>query len=230
MTLPRPLHSWSLTPREAVTLQRELATRVVTHGSVPRLRLVAGADLAFTPDSTQCIAAVVVWDVKARQIVEQQIIHTPVRFPYVPGLLTFREAPAILTAIRRLRCEPDAFMFDGHGIAHPRRVGLASHLGLCLDRPSMGCAKTVLVGTCEAPGLAKGATSPLVDRGERIGLAVRTRDRTRPVYVSVGHRLSLAAAVRITLACCEGYRLPEPTRLADKLVRRARTEPACIPG
>jgi deoxyribonuclease V len=218
------MHRWSLTPRRAVALQRDLAERVISSGRGPRLRLVAGADLAFTTDGAECIAAVVVWDVQARKIIEQHVARRPVRFPYVPGLLTFREAPALLAAIRGLRTEPDAFMFDGHGYAHPRRIGLASHVGLCLDRPSLGCAKTILVGECDPPARRKGSTSLLMDRGERIGLAVRTQDGIKPVYVSVGHRLSLAAAVRIALACGDKYRLPEPTRLADKLVRRTRAE------
>jgi len=228
MVLPRALHTWSLTPRRAVALQRNLAERVIRSGSVTPLRLVAGADLAFSTDGAECIAAVVVWNVDRRIVIEQQVVHKPVCFPYVPGLLTFREAPALLAAIRRLRSEPDAFMFDGHGYAHPRRIGLASHLGLCLDRPSLGCAKTILVGQCPAPGLRRGSTSPLVDHDERIGLAVRTQDGIKPVYVSVGHRLSLSTAARITLACCDRCRLPEPTRLADKLVRRMRTEPVRI--
>jgi deoxyribonuclease V len=224
MILPPKLHSWSLTPREAVAVQRELAGRILCRGGMGRPRLAAGADLAFSPDASECIAAVVVWDMKARQVVEQQVVRRPVSFPYVPGLLTFREAPAILDAMAGLKSEPDVFLFDGQGYAHPRRIGLASHLGLCLERPSLGCAKSILVGVCKSPALRKGSATPLVDRGECIGMAVRTRRGVKPIYVSVGHRLSLAAAVRITLACCGSFRLPEPTRLADQLVRRTRAE------
>jgi deoxyribonuclease V len=191
---------------------------VIPTGDLPRLYLVAGADCAFSPDGGECIAAVVVWDVSARQVVEQVVVRRPLRFPYVPGLLTFREAPAILAAIRKLRREPDVFLFDGQGYAHPRRFGLACHLGVLMDRPSLGCAKSILVGNAGTPGVRRGSTAPLVHDGEQIGAAVRTRDGVKPVYVSIGHRLSLDAAVEIVLACGDGFRLPEPTRRADILV------------
>lgn len=185
--------------------------------------MLAGVDLAFSQDQEQCIAGVVVWETKACQVVEQHVIRRPVRFPYVPGLLSFREAPAILSVLRKVRCEPDAFMFDGQGYAHPRRFGLASHVGLLIDRPSIGCAKSLLIGTCDMPGVRRGATSPMEHDGECIGMAVRTRDNVKPVYVSVGHRLSLEAVVDATLACSVGLRIPEPTRLADKLVSHERS-------
>lgn len=229
MKIPRALHSWSVTPRQAAAIQREQAARVIRAGRVPELRLVAGADLAFSADKKKCLAGVVVWDVRAREVVEQHVVRQPTRFPYVPGLLSFREAPAILQALRRVRCEPDAFIFDGQGLAHPRRFGLACHLGVLLDRPSLGCAKSLLVGVCESPGPAKGSTTPLEHRGERVGMAVRTRDRVRPVYISIGHRLSLEAAVDVALACAIRHRLPEPTRLADKLVARARVNDGLSP-
>jgi len=226
MKILRALHSWSVTPGQAVSIQREFAGRIVRRGTVPKLRLVAGADLAFSPGLEECIAGVVVWDVRLREVVEQRVIRRPTKFPYVPGLLSFREAPALLSALGLLRREPDVFMFDGQGYAHPRRFGLACHVGLLIDRPSIGCAKSLLVGECELPAKAKGSTSPIIHGAERIGMAVRTRDSVKPVYVSVGHRLSLPAAVRITLDCCDRYRIPEPTRLADILVSRERTTEA----
>ena len=222
MKIPRAPHTWSVTPAEAIEIQRRLAPSVVRRGLPPKLRLVAGADLAFSPDGKKCIAGVVVWEVQRREVVEQHLARRSVSYPYVPGLLSFREAPALLAALKQLRCEPDVFMFDGQGYAHPRRFGLACHLGLLLDRPSLGCAKTILLGECEPPGRTRGSTSPLLHNSECIGMAVRTRDDVKPVYVSVGHRLSLDAAVQITLACGDGFRLPEPTRLADKLVARER--------
>jgi deoxyribonuclease V len=164
----------------------------------------------------------VVWDVRAQQVVEQHVTYRPTRFPYVPGLLSFREAPALVAVLRKLRCEPDVFMFDGQGLAHPRHFGLACHMGILIDRPSLGCAKSLLVGTCETPQPARGSTAPLEHRGERIGMAVRTRDNVRPVYVSIGHRLSLSAAVKVVLASSIGFRLPEPVRLADQLVAREK--------
>jgi deoxyribonuclease V len=146
----------------------------------------------------------------------------PVRFPYVPGLLSFREAPALLAAIRRLKAEPDAFLFDGQGLAHPRRFGLACHVGLLIDRPSVGCAKSRLIGRHAEPDTHRGATAPLTDGEQRIGTVLRTRDGVKCVYVSIGHRVTLATAEQLVLACCTRYRLPEPTRLADLLVARAK--------
>jgi deoxyribonuclease V len=148
---------------------------------------------------------------------ERRTAMLPVSYPYVPGLLTYREAPAALKALEALECEPDLLMFDGQGYAHPRRMGLASHLGLILARPSIGCAKSRLYGTADTPGPERGASCPLVDQGEIIGAVVRTRARVRPVYVSTGHLIDLDSAVSLVLETCRGYRLPEPTRLAHRL-------------
>ena len=222
LKIPRAPHCWSVTPRQAVTIQRRFAERIVRYGSVNNPRLLAGVDLAFSADGRRCFAGVVLWDSQAGEITEQHVIRQPVRFPYVPGLLSFREAPAILAVLRKLRCEPDAFLFDGQGYAHPRRFGLACHVGLLIDRPSLGCAKTLLVGMCQMPDTSKGSMTPIEHEGERVGTVLRTRDHVRPVYVSVGHRVSLDAAVDIVLAGCAGYRLPEPTRLADRLVAREK--------
>jgi len=211
-----------MTPRQAVALQRRLASRIIRTGTVRRPRWIAGADAAYASDG-QCVAAAALWDGLKSEVVEQHVVREGVRFPYVPGLLSFREAPAVLRALRRLQIEPDVVLFDGHGYAHPRRFGLASHLGLLIDRPSLGCAKSVLVGECTALEPERGSTAPLVHGDERIGTVLRTRPGLKPVYVSVGHRISLRAAVRITLACCGRFRLPEPTRLADRLVTRERT-------
>ncbi len=178
--------------------------------------------MALSPDQSECIGGVVVWDVKAREVVERHLVRRTLRFPYVPGLLSFREAPAVLAALRKLKSTPHAFLFDGQGLAHPRRFGLACHVGLLIDRPSIGCAKSLLIGNHEPLDNRAGSTAPLLHKEKRIGMAVRTRDNVKPVYVSVGHRLSLDAAVRITLNACNGRRLPEPTRLADQLVSRNR--------
>lgn len=185
---------------------------------------MAGLDCAFSRDGEQCIAGAVVWDVAAREVVEERVARRPLRFPYVPGLLSFREAPALLAVLRKLRSEPDALLFDGHGYAHPRRFGIACHVGLIADRASAGCAKSRLVGEHAEPGPNRGASRPLLHQGERIGSVLRTREGSRPVYASVGHRMDLAGAERLVLACGAGYRLPEPTRLADRLVARAKRE------
>lgn len=223
MRIARSPHPWSVTPRQARRIQETLRHAVIRDGVIHRLRLAAGADIAFSPDQAQCIAAVVVWDIAAGRVCEQHVVRRPVRFPYVPGLLSFREAPAILAALRKLRCTPDVFLFDGHGYAHPRRFGLACHLGVILDRPALGCAKSLLIGAGPEPLPHRGATAPLAHHGEHIGAALRTRAAVKPVYVSVGHRLCLEAALEVTLACGTRYRLPEPTRLADQLVSRERS-------
>jgi deoxyribonuclease V len=222
MKLPKAIHRWDMTPRRAIALQHELAGRVVLRTTRRRFRRVAGADIALTPDGTRCVAGVVVWDAMTQQVIEEVTATRRVTFPYVPGLLSFREAPAVLAAIRKLKTEPDAFLFDGQGYAHPRRLGLACHVGLFIDRPSVGCAKSRLTGDHAAPGAVRGSTVPLYDGDERIGAVVRTRPNVRPVYVSVGHRMDLEKAVELVLACANRYRLPEPTRLADQLVGRLR--------
>lgn len=224
MTQAQRLHSWAVTPKQAVQIQRKLADRVIRRGVVRPLRTVAGCDAAFSPQDDLCIAGVVVWDVRAGRVVEQHVIRRKLGFPYVPGLLSFREIPALMQAVAKLQSEPDVFLFDGQGFAHPRRFGLACHAGVLLDRPAVGCAKSVLVGEFEMPDPKRGSLTPLIHKGERVGTALRTRDGVRPVYISIGHRVSLRTAGRIVLRCACGYRLPEPTRLADRLVAAAKSQ------
>ena len=222
MRIPRVPHGWKVTPKRAVALQNRLAAIVSTQPSKRRFKLVAGADLAFSADGRYCIGGIVVWDVAAKAVVETRTAKRPVTFPYVPGLLTFREGPALLAAIRRLKTTPDAFLFDGQGLAHPRRFGLACHMGVLIDLPSAGCGKSRLIGEHAVPGVRRGAIASLTHDGQEIGSVVRTRTGVKPVYVSVGHRMNLAQAVELVLACGDGYRLPEPTRLADQLVAQAK--------
>ncbi|HRX83765.1 MAG TPA: deoxyribonuclease V [Phycisphaerae bacterium] len=222
MQIPRAPHRWSVTPKAAIAIQRRLAERVVQRAHRGRLRTVVGTDMAFTPDGGTCIAAAIVWDIAAGCVVEERLARRAVTFPYVPGLLTFREAPAVLAALRKLRIRPDAMMCDGQGFAHPRRIGLASHLGVVTGLPTVGCAKSLLIGTHGALGVRKGSRTTLLDGAERIGTVLRTRDGVRPVYVSVGHNLSLDQAEELVLACAAGYRIPEPTRLADLVVAVAK--------
>ena len=165
-----------------------------------------------------------IWDVLNQEVLEQHVVRRPIQFPYVPGLLSFREAPAILAALRKVKTEPDVFLFDGQGIAHPRRFGLASHVGLQINRPSIGCAKSRLTGTCVEPGPERGAVEGLYDGEECLGFVLRTRAHVKPMYISVGHRISLQSAVDVSLMCATRYRLPEPTRLADQLVAQAKQE------
>ena len=208
----RSLHSWDVTPEEAREIQNRLRREVIGADRFGTITTVAGVDIGLKKDTA--LASVVVLSFPELQVVDSEVAACPVRFPYIPGLLSFREIPPLLTAFDRLQTEPDLVIVDGQGIAHPRRFGLASHLGLILDKPTIGCAKSRLWGRYEEPGLEQGAYTHLVDKEEVIGVAVRTRANVRVVYVSVGHRISLDSARTLTLACCRGYRLPETTRYA----------------
>ena len=216
-------HSWRVSPRRAVAIQRELAERVERKNpGVFDPAVVAGLDVAFPKGGKECVAAAVAWCIHERRAVEERVVRRPLSFPYVPGLLSFREAPAVLAALGELETPVDALLCDGHGVAHPRRFGLACHLGVLTGIPAVGCAKSVLVGEHAEPGSERGATVPLVHRDERVGTVLRTRDRVRPVFVSVGHLVDLRAAEALVLACAIGFRLPEPVRRADRLVSEAR--------
>ena len=201
-------------------MQRRLAERVRVTPLRGAPRLVAGLDAAFTAE--RCIAAAVLWDLRARRIVEQRVVARPLRFPYVPGLLSFREAPALLAALRRLHDEPDVLLCDGHGLAHPRRFGIACHIGVLTGLPTVGCAKSRLVGEHVAPARRRGARSPLEDRGEVVGSVLRTRPDAKPLFVSVGHRVDLPSALRLVLTCAREHRLAEPVHLADRLVAASK--------
>jgi deoxyribonuclease V len=221
------LHAWDVTPAEARRIQQELRERVrlVDDLRLEDVRLVAGVDNGYAAraGTTTAYAAVVVLRFPELEAVETRTASCPVSFPYVPGLLSFREGPAVLAALRQVQAEPDVFLFDAQGYAHPRRFGAASHLGVILDRPSIGCAKSRLIGQYDEPEPAFGAHSPLLDKGELIGAVVRSRAERAPLFVSPGHKLSIDTAVAIALACCRGRSImPEPTRLADKLVREAK--------
>lgn len=218
----RPLHRWDLDYRQAMALQAELAPQVVREGDPAGVRLVAGADLAFDRAGARAIAAVVVLSYPELEPVESVALTVEQSFPYIPGLLSFRETPALLAAFERLAQRPDLLMADGHGYAHPRRFGLACHLGLLLDLPVIGVAKSRFIGQHGEVGPDPGDRADLVDGGEVIGGVLRTRAGSRPLHVSVGHRVSLQAAEAWVLRCCRGHRLPEPTRLADRLAREEK--------
>ena len=213
---------WDLTPREAMRLQRSWRERVEREDRFGPLQYVAGADMAFDPETNIAFAAVIVYRLPELVEVERRMARRKLRFPYVPGLLSFREGPVLLAAFARLRLEPDVILIDGHGLAHPRRFGIACHLGLLLDCPTIGCAKSILVGEAEEPGPKAGSTATLLDKGEKVGVVLRTRDNVKPIYVTTGHRVSLDSAVRIVGLCLDGFRLPKPTREADHWVRDLR--------
>ncbi len=215
------LHSWNLTPTDAVALQRRLACRIIPRDAFGPIRLVAGVDVCYRRDEDRLAAAACLIDAGTLQLVESSVITARPQFPYIPGLFSFRELPPVLEALARLRSLPDLIICDGHGLAHPRRFGLACHLGLWLDVPAIGCAKTRLFGQHSEPGHARGEHVPLLHRQEQIGAVLRTRTAVAPVYVSVGHRVSLPAAIAFVLRFTPRYRLPVTTRLADRLAAEA---------
>jgi deoxyribonuclease V len=214
-----PLHKWNLTQTEAIALQLELAPKIIHEDQLGEVQHIAGVDMAINEEHNTAQAAVVLLSYPEMNIVEQHIYEEPVRMPYIPGLLSFREAPAVIGAFRKLRGKADLVMVDGQGIAHPRRLGIASHLGLWLGVPTIGCAKSLFIGHYDKEGLAQEAENwvPLVYKKEIIGAVVRTRTKVNPMFISLGHMISLETSIKYVLACSKGYRLPEPTRQADKL-------------
>jgi len=219
---PKLRARWNLTPREAMRLQEKLRERVVTEDRFGEIHYVAGADLAFDPETAMAFAGVIVYRFPELQEVERRMARRKLRFPYVPGLLSFRESPILLAAFARLKTEPDVILIDGHGRAHPRRFGIACHIGVLFDKPTIGCAKSLLVGKHEEPAAVAGATTPLLLDGECVGMVLRTRSHVKPIYVTVGHRVSLECAVRVVRQCLDGFRIPKPTREADHYVRALR--------
>ena len=209
-------HRWDLTPAEAIALQRALAPQIDTSTPLPldALRLVGGIDVSVKDNVSR--AAIVVLTYPALDVIERVTASLPTPFPYIPGLLSFREGAVILDALRQLEHTPDVFIVDGQGIAHPRRIGIASHIGLWIDVPTVGCGKTRLTGTYELVPPEKGARSPLIDRGAVIGAALRTRANVRPVFISVGNHATLDTACELVLRCTTRYRLPEPIRAAHE--------------
>lgn len=215
------VHPWDLTPRDAIALQNRLRDRVGASDDLPeRIDYVAGVDVGFEDGGRVTRAAVAVLRYPELTLADQSIARLPTAFPYVPGLLSFRELPAVLDAVRRLSVRPDLFLCDGQGLAHPRRFGIACHLGVLLDAPSIGVAKTRLCGTFREPPDQRGAWTLLYDDDEVIGGVLRTREKVKPLFVSVGHRVALETAVHWVLACTIRYRLPETTRQAHRLASR----------
>jgi len=215
----RELHPWEVSPRQAIEIQKRLSRRVqILPLDRERVRTVGGADVCLSRERGILWAGVVVLEYPGLQTVEEKWVRGKAVFPYVPGLLSFREIPVLAKAFELLDTLPDLILCDGQGIAHPRRLGLASHLGLLLDRPTIGCAKTRLVGEFTEVGADRGAFSYLVHRRERVGAVLRTRRGVKPLFVSSGHKITLDQAMEIVLQCCSRYRLPEPVRQAHLLV------------
>ena len=215
MSQPQMLHRWDLEPQEAIQVQRELAGKVICEDRLGAVSIIVGIDISANDRTGIARAAIVALAYPSLDVLERIRHEEPLRFPYIPGLLSFREAPSILAGFQQLHHQPDLLMVDGQGIAHPRRIGIASHLGVLLDLPSIGCAKSILTGRLSgALGDEVGARLPLMAGQEVVGMGVRTKARANPMIISIGHRISLETAVNYALACCRGYRLPEPTRQA----------------
>jgi deoxyribonuclease V len=210
-------HAWPLTVEEALPIQQELRKEVITSDQLESVQYVAGVDMGFEDSFSISRAAVAVLSFPDLELKEQAIAKRPTTFPYVPGFLSFREIPAVLDALEKLAIAPDLILCDGQGIAHPRRFGIACHLGVLIDVPTIGVAKSLLVGKHEELPLERGNWQPLVHRRETIGAVLRTRKGVKPVYVSSGHRVSLTTAIDYVMRCTPKYRLPETTRWADKL-------------
>jgi len=218
-------HKWDISPAKAMELQRGLAGKVSDKPLNSEPREIAGVDCAFVRGGAEVLAGVVVLEAGSMKLIRSELATRPCKMPYIPGMLSFREAPAVIAAVSKLGCRPDLLMCDGQGVAHPRGVGLASHVGLWLDMPTIGVAKSRLCGSHTKPGLARGCRRRLCLDGRVVGTVLRTRTSVKPLYVSIGHKVSLDDAVRWTLRCGRGYRLPEPTRLAHQLVTRAKDAP-----
>jgi deoxyribonuclease V len=210
-------HKWNLTPREAVDLQNDLRRQVIDRTCFDTLQRVAGVDVGFEAQGSITRAAVVVLSYPELQLLETSIAKLPTSFPYIPGLLSFREVPAILQAVSKLQQPPDIFLCDGQGMAHPRRFGLACHLGVYTDIPSVGVAKTRLIGSHAELAREKGSWVPLIHKDETIGAVLRTRSGVKPLYISVGHKITLQRAIELVLGCTTRYKLPETTRAAHRL-------------
>lgn len=222
---PTLSHSWGRSTKEAIELQEELSPLVIVEDRLPeRIRTVAGVDAAYKDESSLGCAAVVVIDVTTGKIEEVASAVGRSEFPYVSGLLSFREIPVLTTVFAKLSMKPDLLVCDGQGIAHPRRFGLACHIGVIYDLPTIGCAKTSLVGNAVEPGFKRGSFSPIIHRGETVGSLLRTRDGVRPLYISPGHRISLPTGREWILRLSSRYRIPEPIRIADQLVKKMNAE------
>lgn len=219
-----PGHSWTVTPQEAIALQRTLAVRVCLQPGPKNVRYIAGVDTGFIDHGRTARAAIAVLSFPQLAPLEVQVAFAPPPLPYIPGLLSFRELPAVLRALEKLSVLPDLMLCDGQGIAHPRRLGIAAHLGVVTELPTIGVGKSRLIGDYREPGQEKGCMSPLMDARQRIGTVVRTRSAVRPLFISPGHLIDHAGAVEWTLACLGRYRLPEPIRVADRVASRRGSE------
>lgn len=221
----RKIHPWDVSPKEAIAIQNELRKKIVLQSKKEKFKYIAGADITCFKDSDEAYAGIVVMAFPELSVVEEKGVKGRVNFPYIPGLLAFREAPILLNAFERLDIEPDLILFDGQGVAHPRGMGIAAHIGLLLNKPAMGCAKSRLTGSYDEPEKERGSFSYLYDKDKKvIGAVVRTKTNINPIFVSIGYKINLSNSITFALECCRGYKLPEPTRLAHNFVNKLRRD------
>jgi len=218
----RNLHKWEVPIEEAKSIQRELAGKIYLQNQFSEIGLIAGTDMSIDEETMEGIAGVVIFTFPGLEIVERKYARRKITYPYIPGLLSFREAPILLSAFEKIEHEPDLVIFDGQGIAHPRRLGIASHMGIILDKPAIGCAKSLLCGEYIEPAKKMGSISSLFDGDKTIGVTLRSRDNVHPIFISPGHKIDLDTSLKIILACCDGYRIPKPTRIADHYVEEVK--------
>jgi len=218
------LHAWNVGYKKAVEIQERLKKSIILKGSAKNCKLIAGADVSYTKESEIFYASVVVFNLQTMERVEEVTASGKVDFPYIPGLLSFRESPILLKAFAKIKSEPDVIILDAQGIAHPRGIGLASHIGLLLDKSSIGCAKTRLIGEYNEVGGEAGSHSQLTVKDKIVGAVLRTRKNVKPVFISPGHKIDLKTSIALILKSCRGYRLPEPVRQAHNLVKKTATK------
>lgn len=216
----KPLHPWKVTPEQAIRIQENLRHRIILRKTFSKVTTIGGADVSYPKEGNFLLGAVVVLSFPQMETQDAATACAKIPFPYLPGLLTFREGPILIKAFQKLRTRPDVLIFDGQGIAHPREMGLATHLGIWLNLPSMGCAKTPLLGGSVTPGLQKGSYELIRQDGREVGVVLRTKDRVKPVFVSPGHRIDLWTSIQLVLDSCQGFRIPEPLRRAHHLSRQ----------
>ncbi|WP_028590069.1 deoxyribonuclease V [Paenibacillus massiliensis] len=217
---PKFIHPWDVNEAQSIEIQQELAKKVIQTDQLSGIYYIAGVDVAYHKSSDQLVAAVVILEKDSLECIETSVIEDTAQFPYIPGLFSFRELPPIIKAFEKIQHTPQLIVCDGQGVAHPRRCGLASHLGVLFDVPTIGCGKTRLWGEYSEPDIWRGSTAPLIDDDEVIGNVLRTQDKVNPVFISVGHRISLDTACQWILDLAPKYRLPETTRQADQLVKK----------
>ena len=218
----KPLHPWKVAPEEAIRIQENLRHRIILKRTFSDIRTIGGADVSYQKEGDFLFGAMVVLSFPQMETLHVAMARGKISFPYVPGLLAFREAPILIKTFQNLRIRPDLLIFDGQGIAHPRGMGLASHLGLWFNVPSIGCAKTPLLGEPITPGFSRGSFEVILKDGRRVGVVLRTKDGVRPVFVSPGYRIDLPTSIRLIRESCQGFRLPEPLRRAHQLSRMLR--------